>query len=161
MATHRAERHAHGMFSAVASISIERSPEDVFDYLVEPANWPRWVCDVKSVEARGSLRQGDAFTEVTVLGGREKRSRGEVLSAEPGKLLVLRVVEVISGPGLLPTRRFDLARDEQGTRLTWTSNVEVRGAMHLFAPFLPSLFRKKKGQYLAALRRELVAGGAS
>lgn len=146
------------MFTVTASIDIDRSAEAVFAFLVDPQNWPRWVDDVRRVEARAPLQKGDRFEEVVVFRGDEKRSRGQVVDLERDRLLVLRVDEVVSGPKLLPTRRFELAANGASTRLTWTSEVRTRGLMRLFQPLLPKLFRKKKAGFLDALKRALEGG---
>ncbi len=92
------------MSTVTESVEINRPPHAVFEFLTEPANWPRWIEDVRRVEARAPLQKGDPFDETTAFRGVEKRSRGVVVDAEPGRLLVLRVVECCPAPGLLPSR---------------------------------------------------------
>ena len=143
------------MFTATARTRIARAPDVVFAYLVDPRNWPRWVEDVKHVEAGRPMKKGDTFEEVSVFRGEDRRCRGEVVEVAPDRLLVVRLVEVMSGPELLPTRRFDLSADGNGTQLVWTNEVETRGVIRVLGPVLPTLFRKKMTGYLAALKREI------
>jgi uncharacterized protein YndB with AHSA1/START domain len=145
------------MFTATARTRIARAPDAVFAYLVDPNNWPRWVEDVRRVDAPSPMAKGDAFEEVSVFRGEERRCRGEVVDLVPGRLVVLRLVEVFSGPELLPTRRFDLSVAGAGTEVVWTNEVETRGVVRVLGPVLPVLFRKKMAGYLEALKRELEA----
>jgi uncharacterized protein YndB with AHSA1/START domain len=140
------------MFTAVASITIDRAPDVVFAVLADPSTWPAWVADMKRVEAPSPMKAGDPFREVTVFRGDDRAARGEVVTVEPPRLLVIRLLEVFSGPDVLPTRRFELAPAGAGTRVTWTNEVEVRGLARALRPVLPAMFRGKMNGYLEALK---------
>ena len=40
--------------SRTVSISIKRRPEDVYEYLVDPANFPKWSVFIKEIRKEGS-----------------------------------------------------------------------------------------------------------
>lgn len=143
------------MFTATASVEIARPAEAVFAYLVDPTTWPRWIAEVKRVDAPSPMKAGDRFEEVTLFRGEDRRCRGEVVEARPPSLFVLRLTQVMSGPDVRPTRRFELTARGAGTRVVWTNDVEVHGVLRLASPVLPTFFRKKMGEYLEALRREI------
>jgi uncharacterized protein YndB with AHSA1/START domain len=140
-------------FTASASIDVARPPEAVFAQLLDPASWPRWVEDMKRVDAPSPMKAGDSFDELTTFRGEERWCRGEVVQVDAPRRLVLRITSVRSGPELLPTRRFDLVATGPGTRVTWTNDVEARGALvRVLKPILPSFYRKKMEAYLRGLK---------
>lgn len=143
------------MFTVEARIQIERPVADVYRYLIEPTNFPRWIADVRSIQARGPFKEGQTFEEVTVFQGQEKQSTGEVVTVRENSTLIVRVVAVHSGPKLLPTRSYIVRPVAGGTELVWRSDVRVAGMMRLFVPLLPGLFRRKKAGYLATLKQLL------
>jgi uncharacterized protein YndB with AHSA1/START domain len=149
------------MFTVEASIHIQQPVHRVYACLLDPANYPRWIADVRVVRASAPLHVGQRFEEVTLFHGREKASTGEVVMLRPDEQLVLRITAVQSGPRLLPTRTFTLQPLPDGTALHWRSEVQTAGLMRLFEPLLPRLFRRKKAGYLAALKVLLEGMGTS
>jgi uncharacterized protein YndB with AHSA1/START domain len=140
------------MITIEEEVSLAASPEEVFATLTDPAAYPRWISDVKSVRVEGSFRAGSRFEEVTRIGGKDKTSAGSVVVESPRRV-VLQVTEVRSGPKLLPTRTFELERVSGGARLRWRTELRTEGVARLLEPFLPRLFRRKMRGYLAALKR--------
>ena len=149
------------MFTVESEVRIAQPVGVVYGFLADPGNYPRWIADVRRVEAPNPLAPGAAFREVTVFGGQEKTSLGEVAEMVPDARLVLRVVRVLDGPGLLPTRTFTLRPDGGGTRLRWRSEVRTRGLMRLLEPLPPGVFRGRKAGVLEALRAALEEPGRS
>jgi hypothetical protein len=74
------------------------------------------------------------------------------VEARENACLGLRITTVRSGPQLLPTRTFTLTPVAGGTQLVWRSEVHTGGLMWLLQLLLPSVFRRKKATYLAALK---------
>jgi uncharacterized protein YndB with AHSA1/START domain len=146
------------MFQVTATATIARPVDEVFAFLLDPGGYPRWIDDVKEVRApRARFAPGDRFDEVTVFNGQLKRSKGEILEVVPGSRLVMQIREVLSGPGLKPTRCFEVEGSRATSTLKWTSTVETSGLMWWMQPLLPGMFRKKKAGYLAVLKRLLEA----
>ena len=145
------------MVTIVQEVTLAAPPEKVFATLTDPAAYPRWISDVKSVRVDGPFQAGSRFEEVTRMGGKDKTSAGSVVAVDSPRRVVLQVTEVRSGPKLLPTRTFDLEPADGGTRLRWRTELRTEGAARLLEPLLPPLFRRKKRAYLAALKR-LVEG---
>src|SRR5690349_3112251 len=88
-------QHARGghMFTVEAQVTIERPVGEVYHFLLEPANYSRWIADVKAVQATAPLRVGQTFEEVTLFQGQEKRSVGQVVEARTNACLVLRIAK--------------------------------------------------------------------
>jgi len=67
-------------------LEIDRSPEDVYAFLADLENLPKWQQDVLEVRRQTQSR----FTEVRTFMGRRVESTIDVTAAEPGRELALR-----------------------------------------------------------------------
>lgn len=143
------------MFSAETAVRIDAPADRVFDVLTDPQAYPRWIPDVVRVEAADRLVEGDRFKEVSLFAGREKLSEGVVATVDPGRLLVLEIERVVSGPGLRPRRVFELSENGGSTTVRWRSDVTTSGLMRLFEPILPGEFKRRQNKYLNLLRAEI------
>jgi uncharacterized protein YndB with AHSA1/START domain len=88
------------MFCVEAAVRINAPAHRVFEVLIDPQAYPRWIPDVVRVEADGRLVEGGRFGEVTLFRGREKVSQGVVEAIAPDRRLVLQIERVVSGAGL-------------------------------------------------------------
>jgi uncharacterized protein YndB with AHSA1/START domain len=149
------DRRKYDMFTVEATVHIEAAPDRVFEVLTDPQCYPRWIPDVVRVEAPERLQEGSRFREVTLFRGREKASEGVVTRLDPGRMLVLQVERVLSGPGLRPRRTFNLVEGGGSTTVTWRSDVATQGLMRLLEPMLPGEFRRRQHRYLALLKAEV------
>jgi threonine dehydrogenase-like Zn-dependent dehydrogenase len=77
------------------TVVVERSPDDVFAYLTEPANLPEWQTSVLEAKSDGPLRAGATLTELRKFLGVRIESTLEVTEYEPNRRFAFRVV---SGP---------------------------------------------------------------
>jgi uncharacterized protein YndB with AHSA1/START domain len=141
------------MVTIEEQVSLAAPPEKVIATLTDPAAYPRWIADVKSVRTDGPFQTGSRFEEVTRIGGKDKTSAGSVVAVDSPRRVVLQVTEVRSGPKLLPTRTFDLEPVNGGTLLRWRTELRTEGVARLLEPFLPRLFRRKKRGYLGVFKR--------
>jgi carbon monoxide dehydrogenase subunit G len=118
------------VFRYSRTIEIARLPEEVFAFLADLENVPRWQPTVCDVRWDGELREGSQFEETRELLGRRARSRLEVVTLDPPRELSIRVVEE---PVPL-TVRHRLEPADDGTRLTLEAEGEAGGLMRLAAP---------------------------
>ena len=139
------------MFSYRQTIEIARSPEDVFDYLVDLDNLARWQPTVREVLWERELREGVEFEETRELLGRRARSRLEVTALDPGREFSIRVVE---GPVPLRVRHL-LQPANGGTRLTLEAEGEAGGLMRLAAPVAERAASRQAGLDLRRLKQIL------
>ena len=94
---------------AELSVQIARSPEDVFDYLVDVSNLPRWQSGVHS-----ATRDGDRIHESRHLLGRELSTTLAIDEEERPHVFAIRALD-----SPVPfTVRHTLEPSEGGTRLT-------------------------------------------
>ena len=117
------------------TIEIARTPEDVFAYLTDVSNLPKWQEGVKSA----SIRDG-RIEETRTLLGRELDTTLEVVEQEAPSLFLLGVVD---GP-VRVTIRHELEPADGGTQLTVTAEGDIPGgfAAGLVARRVEKQFRK-------------------
>jgi carbon monoxide dehydrogenase subunit G len=106
------------------SVEIARPPDEVFSFVTDTANYPRWqpsLVEIRPV-TRGPLRLGSEAVEVRRFLGREVETSWRCVEHEPS---ARTAIEAEDGP--VPFRgTFVLESHGEGTRFTWT--VETRGA---------------------------------
>jgi uncharacterized protein YndB with AHSA1/START domain len=109
------------------TVEIRRPPPDVFAFLADVANLPRWQSSVKEVRGGGTFGPGGRVTETREFLGRRVRSTLEVTAFEPARELSLRVID---GPVALTIRHL-LEASDGGTRLTLEAEGEAGGRARL------------------------------
>jgi carbon monoxide dehydrogenase subunit G len=100
------------------TIEIARTPEDVFAYLTDVSNLPRWQEGVKSA----SLRDG-RIEETRTLLGRELDTTLEIVEQEAPRVFTLRALD---GP-VRVTILHELEPTDGGTQLTVTAEGDIPG----------------------------------
>ena len=103
-------------------LEIERSPEDVYAFLAQPENLPRWQSDVLEVRRESETR----FVEVRTFVGRRIESTLEVTAATPGGEYSLRSV---AGPVRFSVRHFLEPAGESRARLRVVGEAEAVGGL--------------------------------
>jgi carbon monoxide dehydrogenase subunit G len=116
-------------------VEIDRSPEDVFAYLIDVSNLPSWQSGVHSAE-----RDGDLIREARTMLGRELNTTLKIEELEPPRLFTLRALD-----SPVPfTVRHELEPNGGGTRLT----VVGEGDTGLLPGFAAKLMaRRAEGQF--------------
>jgi uncharacterized protein YndB with AHSA1/START domain len=116
------------MPSATNSVTIARPPDVVFAFVSDGLNAPKWrsgVLDIALVSGSGvgaEWKQG-----VKGPGGRRIDADYVVTAYEPGRRLAFRAT---AGP-VRPTGDFTLEAVPEGTKLTFSLNVELAGIKKL------------------------------
>ena len=141
---------------AQGEATIRRTVEDVFDYLADPRNEPRWLPGAKSVTmtSGGEPRRGSAF-----VGEYERAGRIELQIVEferPSRVTFRAHSRIV---------RFDdavqLAPVDGGTRLQAQMTAEPQGLMRLVGPLMGRTLRKQFASNWEHLRRALEADTAA
>jgi carbon monoxide dehydrogenase subunit G len=116
-------------------VDIDRSPEDVFAYLTDVSNLPKWQSGVHSAE-----RDGDLIHESRTMLGRHMENELRIVDEEPPRLFTLRA---LNSP--IPfSVRHELEPSGGGTRLTVTGEGDT-GLLPGFAGKL--MARRAEGQF--------------
>jgi uncharacterized membrane protein len=112
------------MASATRSVTIRRPVDEVFAFVADGANAPRWrsgVLDVEHVSGRGAgavYRQG-----VKGPGGRRIAADYEITASEPSRRIAFKA---IAGP-VRPTGEFRFDGTGDQTTLTFSLDAQLNG----------------------------------
>jgi uncharacterized protein YndB with AHSA1/START domain len=137
------------MFTIQQRVTIARPADQVFAFLANPDNVPRWRPDVLETRSSGQpLQLGSEFDEVINFGGR-KTQTFRVGVFEPEQTLE---VVAIAGLGIRPTQRYTLSTSVSGTTVEIHVTVRTRGLFRLLEPLLPKMIAAKWRDYGDRLR---------
>ena len=141
------------MMSTEASEAIARSPEDVFAFVADVRNDPKWHTDVTDA----TLTQGDGTTVGSVYQIKVKpqmgMTGGTVKVAEYAA--PTRIVFDVDMGKMKPTTTFTVRSEGAGARISRKVEVEPAGMMKLMAPLMGGMFRKRNVKFLGNLKRVL------
>lgn len=112
------------MPAAERTIRIARPVEDVFDFVSDGLNGPRWRSGVLDVALQSGSGAGAVYRQgVRGPGGRRIAADYAVTAFEPARLLAFRA---IAGP-VRPEGSYTFAADGEGTLLTFSLHVDLSG----------------------------------
>ncbi len=122
------------MIEAVTTVRVARPPAEVFEYVANFENNPRWQGGM--VEARfitdPPLRVGSRYEQVARFLGREIRSTFEVVGFDPGRMVEATTVE--STFPITFTRRVE--PDGDASLVTAVVSGDASGIFRLAEPLL-------------------------
>ena len=146
------------MRSFTYTIHIERSPERVWAYMMDFSQAPRWRNLVRQIDVitPGPLRVGSELLVTFDSMGKVKRAVSEVWAFEPARRWGVRNTE----QNVTGVFEYTLAPESNGTRVTFTCDVQPHGFMWLLLPWLRRGNRARYTQQLPNLKKELERSGA-
>lgn len=128
------------MAHAKGSITIERPVNEVFDFLADGMNNPRWrpsVIDIQPVSGKpATYKQG-------LKGPGGRRIDGDYEITESRKNELIRF-QVIAGPAR-PTGTYQFEATGSSTRLTFSLDYETKGFAKLMDPMITATMRSEIG----------------
>jgi hypothetical protein len=139
------------VISQESHLPIDRPPAEVFDFVSDMTNAPRWQNGLHQVRrlTPGPLRVGTEHDFVRRFAGREVASRNRFVALEPGRFVAFEFPEGwITGRG-----SYQVEPDGHGGSLL-TSRVElnVKGRLRLLEPILARVLRRDVRRDDEALR---------
>jgi len=139
----------------VTEIVIDRPREQVAAYAADPSHAPDWYVNLDSVEWRTPppLHVGSRVAFVARFLGRRLEYTYEVVSFEPGDLLVMRTAE---GPFPMETT-YTWSDAARGTTMTLRNRGEPAGFAKVGARMMASAMRRANRKDLARLKSLLEA----
>ena len=146
------------MIEFKGSIPVERSPDDVFAFVADPANRPKYQHNVAGsrVVGDGPVRAGSTFEEVLKMGPWKLRTAGEVIAYEAPRRCV-----IAARNGMVNYRgEFAVEGAPGGTRLTISGSVELVGWRRILQPMLRAECSRNLTRELQRLREILVPSPA-
>jgi uncharacterized protein YndB with AHSA1/START domain len=137
------------------SVVINRPSEQVFIFLANPENDPRWsaASDEMRKTSGGPVGVGATFTQVGRFLGRRLEFSVQVTACEPNRKFGMKVTE---GPIKFAGMRV-LETVPDGTRVTFTGGGQAGGFFRIAEPLLARAAARQLKADLAALKKVLEA----
>jgi uncharacterized protein YndB with AHSA1/START domain len=127
------------------TITVARSPQEVFDYLADGTHNLEWRAGVLEIE-RTSAAAGEGATYRQVLagpGGRRIDGDYRITAFEPPRRLEFQVT---AGPAR-PTGVFELSENgSQSARVRFALDLTATGLMKLMSPMITRTMRREVAQ---------------
>jgi uncharacterized protein YndB with AHSA1/START domain len=138
------------MINAEKSIVINRSVEDVFAYVGDQRNTPRWQAGLVEVKrlTDGPAGIGTKHTFVRSFMGRKMEASNVYIAYEPGRRITFKTT---SGPVPLEASYF-FEPAAGGTKLTSRIAMDAKGWVSLAEPLIARSLRREMDAAFVALK---------
>jgi uncharacterized protein YndB with AHSA1/START domain len=133
---------------------VRAAPEDVFRFLADLENWPRWQSDMKSALLAGGSRGevGAVYRYVSKAMGMTFDSTVRLTRVDAPREVAFEG----EWTGMIrPDGRYLVEPAPEGSRVTLNPHPQVRGIGRLMAPLIAFMGKRLNNDHLEALRREL------
>ncbi len=142
------------MIKIASSTQIRRSTRDVFDYLADLDNLPKWQSGVleSQVVTPAPVRVGTVFEETVKVGPWRVRTTCTVTELLADRLFSFKGTS--NGP-IEYQGSFEMQAAEGGTRLSVAGIARLKGLWRLLEPLLAGDLRKESRAELEAIRSAL------
>jgi uncharacterized protein YndB with AHSA1/START domain len=143
------------MIDVTHTVTIDRPVSEVFDFVAESSNEPKWDVDVQEVvkPAHGPLTAGMTYEWILKLLG-TKRIAGEVTAFESNRLIELTTYEGEIRPKITHTFKAEGARTVYARRITF----ETSGVLKLLEPLMKLMPRNPNTRTAENLKLVLEGG---
>jgi len=136
------------MRSFTYSAHIDRTPEELFAFMLDFSKAPRWRSLVRTIElvGGGPVQRGSKVLVTMDVAGRERSATSEIWSYDPPRRLGFRN----TASNITGQFEYDLRPEQGGTRITFTCDIKPHGIMWLLLPFI---LRGHRARYVDQLDR--------
>lgn len=141
------------MITRESSVQIAKPLEEVFSFVSNPTNEPRWHTDVQEVASPSEgVQLGTRMTWTLSFMGRRDMEL-EVVDFVPNQREQLQA----QGPmmGMKPTITYLFERSGAGTKFTRRVDMELTGAWKLMTPMAGTMVRKRNAGFAENLKKTL------
>lgn len=140
------------MITAQAEVTIDRPAEEVYDFLADATNDPRWCPPVEDCRRVGERGDATARYEATVKPGPKRMTNTFEVStrARPDRIEWTGSNEMADFDGY-----YELTATPNGTRVKMVSNLDVHGPMKLLTPVMAVMSRRNADEQFDQLKRIL------
>jgi uncharacterized membrane protein len=140
----------------VAEVEVNRPAQEVFDYLADAENMPRWMKEFTAVEkvGDGPIGHGTEFHYEA------KRGSGATFSwsdFQPPGLLAWKAqpVKALPGGAIETNGRYDIHEHDGHTHVVMHMQPQLHGTAKLLGPLMSRSIRKSSDEYVQLLKRDL------
>jgi len=144
------------MFKFEKSILINRSQQEVFDFVMNLENDPKWQASIVSVKqiSDGPIGEGSTFRYETKLLGRKSETEIQLTSYDPPNGAS---VKAINGP--VPFENtYKFESKGSGTQMTFSGQAEIGGFFKIAEGLAAKQIEKQFDADGAALKKVLETG---
>ena len=143
------------MIDVTHTVTIDRPVSEVFDFVAESSNEPKWDIDVQEVvqPTQGPLTEGTTYEWVLKFLG-TKRIAGKVTAFESNRLIELTTYEGAVLPKITHTFKADGDRTIYGRRIRF----ETSGLLKLLEPLMKLMPRNPNTRTAENLKLVLEGG---
>lgn len=136
------------------SVLIHRPVDEVFAFLADAENDPKWRSGVLDIRRTGGSGVGTTY-EQHVAGPRGRPIRADIVITEfqPSSTIAFQTT---AGP-VRPVGRYELRKEDGDTAVLFRLEAEVRGLKAVLAPMIRRTMRREVA-HLADLKRVLEVG---
>jgi uncharacterized protein YndB with AHSA1/START domain len=145
------------MVDVTVSGIVRAAPEDVFRYLADLENWPRWQSDMKSTKlAEGQPGQvGAVYRYLSKAMGMTFDSTVRLTRIDTPREIAFEG----EWTGMIrPDGRYLVEPAPEGSRVTLNPHPQVRGIGRIMEPLISFMGTRLNQEHLEALRNELEKG---
>ena len=138
------------------NVFINRSQQDVFDFLSNPANLSKWNSNFESAEwaSTGVLGVGSTYRVLARLPGGKKEGLFEITQWDPPHRYSYKSIRLAFPIGSIESA-ITLAPKENGTQLTFESQFRLVGILTFAEGFFARLGEKGDGKNFETAKRLL------
>jgi carbon monoxide dehydrogenase subunit G len=143
-----------------STVTIAKTPEDVFPWLVEADKVPQWMSGLERYEPAepGPLRVGSRIHQELSVSGQQLRFELQVTELAPPRRAVLE----FEGSGFKAANEYALAVAGGGTQVTWVVGGSTTSfKAKLVAPMVQAKLQEKLDRDLGRLRALLEGEAAA
>jgi hypothetical protein len=135
------------------AIQVDVAPADVFGWLTDAANHPRWDSSSLRMDPDETpWRTGTTFTELRRIGPRKVEIRSRCASLKEGSAFE---IESLTGPEFHGHWR--IRPQSRGTLIEWSGQMRLGGARRVFEPLVQRGFRRSTARNFARLKSVIEA----
>lgn len=142
------------MVDVTVSGTVRAAPAEVFAFLADLANWPRWQSDMQTAElVEGvSAHVGARYRYVSKAMGQTIDSTVRLVRAEAPREVAFEG----EWAGMIrPSGRYVIESAPEGSRVTLNPHPETRGIGRIVAPLMGMMIKRLNEKHLEALRRNI------
>lgn len=145
------------MIKMEQSIVINRPREEVFAFLVNPANETQWQADLvdSKFTSSGDIGIGTKGRDLRQFMGKQIETTWEVTEYQPSHKMAFRIIK-----GPIPFQAsYAFESVHGGTKLSFKAWAETKGVSKLFDPLVNRMGQKQYERDLATLKAVLETDG--
>ena len=142
------------MVDVSVSGMVGASPEEVFDFLADLENWPKWQSDMKSTTLTEGTRAevGARYHYVSKAMGQTFDSTVRLVKVDAPREVAFEG----EWTGMLrPSGRYLVEAASGGTKVTLNAHPEAKGIGKVMAPLMARMIKRLNKQHLEQLRQAL------